>query len=414
MYKYDCRKCPIRNRCIDQSDNAPSIKAMIRNAFGGRTDTIQTWGLLQRTCLLVKADEEREKKTTQESMLSKRLRQIREARGEIQTPPEPPPSTSTLPKLPQQPDYLKPVSPTPTNRVEPLPDENPSKNTGKPASQYETSLISPKTPQTATPPPLSPQESRPDVIGDVEALPKIFTTRSKTGPIQSKYPLFWLTILKSGRHISLPGHGELVLGRFDPNLGVPPDIDLAYEDSGDRVISRRHAKIVGFDGRHTIEDQGSRHGVFLNGAPVKIGRSRPLQHGDEITLGNLQCIYNMAPSDLLSRIAAPQTRHFLIVTPTGQKLRIVPPNDITIGRSDRYVNFIPDVDLDPSGEVANRVSRRHAIITWRQGLPYVEDLGSGFGTRLNGAMLLLGQAVPLKPGDHIWLGGCVLAYDIDI
>lgn len=78
------------------------------------------------------------------------------------------------------------------------------------------------------------------------------------------------------------------------------------------------------------------------------------------------------------------------------------------------MDFIPDIDLNSSGEVAVRVSRRHAIITWRNGAPYVEDLGSGFGTRLNGEMLLLGQAVPLKPGDHIWLGGCVLAYDVAI
>ena len=61
-----------------------------------------------------------------------------------------------------------------------------------------------------------------------------------------------------------------------------------------------------------------------------------------------------------------------------------------------------------------RVSRRHALITWRAASPYVEDLGSGFGTRLNGEALLIGQPVPLKPGDHIWLGGCVLAYDIAI
>lgn len=404
MYKYDCRKCPIRNRCIDESDNAPSIKTMIRNSFGGRTDTIQTWGLLQRTCLLVKADEERENRTSQESMLTKRLRQIREARGETPTPP---PASSTLPKLPSQPDYLKPVTPTSTNRVEPLPDEEPPKPAKKPTPQYETSLIAPKNVP-------SPFESRPDVIGEVEALPKILPNRSKSGALQSKHPLCWLTVVKSGRHISLPTHGELVLGRFDPNLGIPPDIDLAYEDSGDRVISRRHAKIVGFDGRHTIEDQGSRHGVFLNGVPVKIGRSRPLQHGDQITLGNLQCVYNMAPPDIMSQVLSPRTRHILIITPTGQKMPIAPPHDITIGRSDRYVNFVPEVDLNPSGEIATRVSRRHAIITWRQGLPYIEDLGSGFGTRLNGEMLLLGQAVPLKPGDHIWLGGCVLAYDIEI
>jgi hypothetical protein len=29
-------------------------------------------------------------------------------------------------------------------------------------------------------------------------------------------------------------------------------------------------------------------------------------------------------------------------------------------------------------------------------------------------VLLLGQAKPLNPGDHIWLGGCVLAYDVQL
>jgi hypothetical protein len=41
-------------------------------------------------------------------------------------------------------------------------------------------------------------------------------------------------------------------------------------------------------------------------------------------------------------------------------------------------------------------------------------LGSGFGTRLNGETLFIGHAAPLTPGDHIWLGGCVLAYDIEV
>jgi pSer/pThr/pTyr-binding forkhead associated (FHA) protein len=104
----------------------------------------------------------------------------------------------------------------------------------------------------------------------------------------------------------------------------------------------------------------------------------------------------------------------LIVTPTGRKLRIAPAKDIVIGRSDRYVEFVPEIDLSQDGEASARVSRRHAIIHWRKDRPYLEDLGSGFGTRVNGKMILLGQAVPLKPGDHIWLGGCVLAYDVEL
>jgi pSer/pThr/pTyr-binding forkhead associated (FHA) protein len=117
---------------------------------------------------------------------------------------------------------------------------------------------------------------------------------------------------------------------------------------------------------------------------------------------------------LLDLPLSANVRHFLVITPTGRKLPIRPPNDIVIGRSDRFVDFVPDVDLSREGEIAVRVSRRHAIITWRDRIPYLEDLGSGFGTRLNGETLFIGQATPLKPGDHIWLGGCVLAYDVEL
>ena len=54
------------------------------------------------------------------------------------------------------------------------------------------------------------------------------------------------------------------------------------------------------------------------------------------------------------------------------------------------------------------------IVTWRDSVPHLEDLGSGFGTRLNGETLFIGHAAQLTPGDHIWLGGCVLAYDIEL
>ena len=103
-----------------------------------------------------------------------------------------------------------------------------------------------------------------------------------------------------------------------------------------------------------------------------------------------------------------------MVTPTGRRLTIAPPNDILVGRSDRYVDFVPDIDLSDEGGLAVRVSRRHAIITWRNRVPHLEDLGSGFGTRLNGETLLIGHTAALKPGDHIWLGGCVLAYDVEM
>lgn len=250
-------------------------------------------------------------------------------------------------------------------------------------------------------------------IGASDAVPETSASSSRPSRATGKpQPPCWLTISSSQRHISLPQTGELTLGRFDAAIGIPPDIDLAYEDQGQGTISRRHAKIVCRNGYHTIEDMGSRHGTLVNGDRVSSGTARPLQSGDRVAVGNIQMLYSRVPPDVQNITQIPHVRHTLMVAPTGRKLTISPPDDIVIGRSDRYVEAVPDIDLSQDGEAATRVSRRHAMIRWRDNAPYLEDLGSGFGTRLNGEMILLGQALPLKPGDHIWLGGCVLAYDI--
>jgi pSer/pThr/pTyr-binding forkhead associated (FHA) protein len=367
VYKYNCRKCPIRNRCVDESANAPSVKEIIRQAFAARTDTLETWGSLQPNCLLIKAEEERARTAPRESMLSRRLRQAREAREQA--------AKALSASGGQRPDYLRPVSPI-SPHVQPLSEK-------APPADVEVHDIRPELPA-------------PGISIGTDASPR------------------WLTVVASGRHITLPADKELIMGRFDPNFGIPPDVDLTYEDQGAHSVSRQHAKIIGVTGRHAIEDLGSRHGLFVNGETIKPGPSRQLQLGDRIELGNVKLLYDRIPAHLLDLPLSANVRHFLVITPTGRRLPIRPPNDIVIGRSDRFVDFVPDVDLSREGEIAIRVSRRHAIITWRNRIPYLEDLGSGFGTRLNGETLFIGQAIPLKPGDHIWLGGCVLAYDVEL
>lgn len=382
---------------------------MIEHAFANRTDTLATWGLLQENCLLIKAEEEQERRARQgSSTLTRRLRQARadreaankakgrtsgskksvirrlpqarklheealEARAEQQADK----SGDVDIVSPQSPDYLQPVS---RSRSSP--------------SQFQNNL-------------------RSRSIGASDAVPETPASSSRHihSTRQPQQPC-WLTIRGSQRHISLPQTGELILGRFDAAIGIPPDVDLAYEDQGQGTISRRHAKIVGRFGHHTIEDMGSRHGTLVNGERVSPGAAQPLQSGDRVAVGTIQMSYSQVPPDVQNITQIPHIRHTLVVAPTGRKLTISPPDDIVIGRSDRYIESVPDIDLSQDGEAAARVSRRHAMIRWRNNIPYLEDLGSGFGTRVNGEMILLGQAVPLKPGDHVWLGGCVLAYDI--
>ncbi|MBN1994700.1 MAG: FHA domain-containing protein [Anaerolineae bacterium] len=413
MYKYNCRKCPIRNRCIDESDNSPSVKSMIRHAFDARTDTLTAWDRLQRSCLLVKAEEERARQAAEGSLLSRRLREARETREDEEK------EAASRPK--QSPDYLRPVSPQTRSK---RPKLKPLTSSVRPKLRPLSSSASPKLNPPSSPQARSGSFSGANVAGDVSGLSESSST--VTVPAESlgstpKRPQrseparpHWLTVKSDGRHIVLPTNGELILGRFDPNIGVPPDIDFSYEDEGVGAVSRRHARIAGAEGYHTIEDLGSRQGVLLNGKRLEFGLRHQLQSGDRIILGKVELRYDAIPSHMLIISPSDQVRHRIIVTPTGRRITIAPPNELSIGRADTYVNVMPDIDLSQDGEIAKRVSRHHAIITWRQRMPYIEDSGSGLGTRVNGKMLLLGQAVQLKPGDHIWLGGCVLAYDVDL
>ena len=379
MYKYNCRKCPIRNRCITESKNADSIRIMIRRAFEARTDTLATWGRLQKDCLLVKAETEKKIGT---SPLTERLQIARDAK-----------STDAEEDTQETEVTKKPV----LRRLKPL-----GGNSNTTTTQQKA-----KTDQYARFPeylqPVSTPQEKPN-----RPLKRLSGGSADTGPER-----YWLTINTSRRHIALPEEGSLILGRFDPNVGIPPDIDLAYEDMGAHLISRRHATLVGRNGKHTIEDLGSTVGIYLNGSKLGYGPSHILEPDDVIKLGNVGLQYQKIPPEILKQARTKQVKHVLHITPTGRKLTLAPSKTAVIGRTDPRINFVPDIDLSHDGDVARLVSRRHALIQWRYGQPYLEDLGSGFGTRLRGELLPLGQSTPLSPGDHIWLAGCVLAYDIE-
>lgn len=376
-YKYSCRRCPIRNRCIEESDNSPITKAALRNSFQNKTDTLELWASLQTNCLLVKTEQQM-KLAGKESLLNQRLRSIREAKvqGEIADVTNNDADTSSRPPAP---------------RVAPLVGRKPSLLDRVQEAQQ---------PKPETPPEF---EFKPAPVA-----PKPFFS-----PASPAEPA-WLTARSSGRHIALPADGELVLGRFDPNFGIPPDVDLTFEDIGQNAISRRHARIEGKKGNHTIQEMGSGSGIYVNGKSIQLGELHPLRVGDIITLGRCELMYDYLSRRLIAPRAMDIKEHVLMLASTGEKIQVRDGSEMVIGRSDKYVNFTPDIDLAKLAQIASRVSRRHARLFFRLGSPnlHIEDMGSGFGTKVNGNLIMLGDSSPLHPGDHIWLGGCVLAYDL--
>lgn len=83
-----------------------------------------------------------------------------------------------------------------------------------------------------------------------------------------------------------------------------------------------------------------------------------------------------------------------------------------IGRWDADNGIFPDVDLD-AYDPDSKVSRKHARILSRDGVYFIEDLGSTNGTFINrGRRLLPGTPQVLTEGDEIIVGKTFLRFQI--
>jgi pSer/pThr/pTyr-binding forkhead associated (FHA) protein len=98
----------------------------------------------------------------------------------------------------------------------------------------------------------------------------------------------------SGMVFPLAEKRETTVGRIDPVTGIDPDIDLTAVDAK-RSTSRRHARIrKEDDGTFTvIEDVGTMNGTFVNGVRLTAGRGVPLNPGDSVTFGTIQCRFEI-------------------------------------------------------------------------------------------------------------------------
>lgn len=344
---FNCRECPIRERCIQESNTSPSIKLMMLRAFETGRDTREMWGLLQNACLFLKEQEEAQ--VQRPRALSQRLKDKDKLAEVVEASKPPPPA---------------PVKPTPTSEpiVKPIPDQ----------------------------------------------LEKVRERGTETPS-----PRYGLKLQGSWHRIALPPNGEIVLGRFDPTTSVTPDVDLSYDDREHFVVSRRHARVIGRNGRHEIEDMGSTNGTRFRGKRLAIGQRVHLTLGDEVAIGYCSFLYIPIPKmPALPPIAPPQA--YLWGTFSGHRFPLPSWGEVIVGRSDPVVGFKADIDLTEEGEAAQVIARRHVKIVANDGRHYVEDLGSANGAKLNGVRMRISELRLLSPGDHLWLGGCVLAYDIQM
>jgi hypothetical protein len=106
-----------------------------------------------------------------------------------------------------------------------------------------------------------------------------------------------LVEITTGLIFPLAKEGETTIGRMDPVTGIHPDVDLTPVD-GKRSISRRHARIRREEdgGFSVIEDVGTMNGTFVKGTRLTAGKPFPVEPGDAVVFGTIQCRFEIDPT----------------------------------------------------------------------------------------------------------------------
>lgn len=209
--------------------------------------------------------------------------------------------------------------------------------------------------------------------------------------------------------VSRPDLGEI---RIDEDLFPVGRTELpfaAYPEDLAAPLSRRHARIFAEQGAVYVADLGSKNGTRVNGAAVALQPAQ-LRDGDEVAFGPaLSFRVRLSP-----RAPQPEPpRVALTLLPERSDVGLQPIHvdgfPYLISKADdafaRYRDNYP--------QQVNYLSRRHAHVYLKGGVPFVEDLGSTNGTFVNGRRLA-DHGVPLDNGDRIAFGGSHFVYKAEV
>ncbi|MEJ5309637.1 MAG: FHA domain-containing serine/threonine-protein kinase [Anaerolineae bacterium] len=100
-----------------------------------------------------------------------------------------------------------------------------------------------------------------------------------------------LFIATSGVALSIPLRDEVVVGRTDPMLPQPPDVDLQPYGGGSAGVSRHHARFLRRPEGWFLQDLQSTNGTYLNEVRLLPHRPVRLNSGDLVRFGQLTLIF---------------------------------------------------------------------------------------------------------------------------
>ena len=206
----------------------------------------------------------------------------------------------------------------------------------------------------------------------------------------------WVQVSVGGREQSFPPGTEVLIGRDD---GVQVVVD-------DALVSRTHARLTESSGIWTLEDVGSRNGLYCDGAresQVTIDGVRLVRLGDAVRGAELRIEPVAAPAgsathggtaDAVTVGGSPPDSavdRVLRIRADSREYEFPATATVTIGRA-------ADCDIQIDNPL---VSRQHARASFRGDQWVLEDLGSRRGTFWDGRKVerqVLGGAMT------IWIG----------
>jgi pSer/pThr/pTyr-binding forkhead associated (FHA) protein len=208
--------------------------------------------------------------------------------------------------------------------------------------------------------------------------------------------------------LSRPELGEIRIDDADFCIGRTEPPFASYEAGVANMLSRRHACIFSKDGAVYLRDLESRNGTSVN--HVGVGRAPcELRDGDEICFAD-----TLSYRVQIASLTRPEGSLTLTLTPesgeSGLEPIVITKFPFLVSKTD--ATFSQYKSRKEHDRELGYLSRRHAYICVKGGLVYIEDLGSGNGTCVDGEPLV--QAVPLRDGAVVAFGGKHFVYRVSI
>ena len=208
--------------------------------------------------------------------------------------------------------------------------------------------------------------------------------------------------------LSRPELGEIRIDDADFCIGRGEPPFASYEAGIANMLSRRHACIFSKDGTVYLRDLESRNGTSVN--HVGVGRAPcELRDGDEICFAD-----TLSYRVQIASLTRPEGSLTLTLTPesgeSGLEPIVITRFPFIVSKTD--ATFSRYKNRKEHDRELGYLSRRHAHIYVKGGQAYIEDLGSGNGTCVDGESL--SQAVPLRDGAVVAFGGKHFVYRVSI